>query len=240
MQYTDDRYHLRVQIEARQCTIPQDELTRMERTLDALGAEVEDLPASDLSITVIHHPRSQDFHVEARLQVPGRSLRTGDTDAYLDSAFARCTRKLVQKVRDYKANPDRQAIERTIRGINLNQEVAAPEGTDMGPLGEAVAAGDYRTFRNLLIHYEDWIRRRVGRWVQRYPQAEALLGNGLSLGDLVEEVYLNAFERYRQRPTEVPFHLWLEQLLDPSLQALLRNPGEESMNASFARSLRDL
>jgi ribosome-associated translation inhibitor RaiA len=240
MQYTDDRHHLRVQIEAKQCNIPQDELTRMERTLSSLGEEVEDFPTSDLSITVIRHPRSQDFHVEAKLQVPGRSLRTGDTDIYLDSAFDRCTRKLVQKVRDYKAHPDWQAIEQARKEINRNQDVAAPGGTDMGPLGEAVAAGDYQLFRNLLINYESWIRRRVGRWIERYPKAQALVGNGLSVGDLVEEVYLNAFEHYRQRPTEVPFHQWLEQLLDPSLQAMLRHPGEESMNASFARSLRDL
>jgi ribosome-associated translation inhibitor RaiA len=240
MQYSDDRHHLRVQIEAKQCNIPHDQLTRMERTLDSLGEEVEDFPASDLSITVVRHPRSQDFHVEAKLKVPGRSLRTGDTDTYLDSAFDRCTRKLVQKVRDYKANPDRQAIEQARKGINLNQEVAAPEGTDMGPLGEAIAAGDYQVFRNLLISYEDWIRRRVGRWIARYPEAQAQVGNGLLIGDLVEEVYLNAFERYRERPTEVPFHQWLDQLLDPSLQAMLRKPGEEQMNASFARSLREL
>jgi hypothetical protein len=58
------------------------------------------------------------------------------------------------------------------------------------------------------------------------------------LGDLVEEVYLNAFERFAERPTDVPLSGWLEGLIDPSLKALLRHPDEEHENASLARTVR--
>ena len=61
----------------------------------------------------------------------------------------------------------------------------------------------------------------------------------LAIGDVVEAVYLNAFEGYARRPTEVPFHEWLDSLIDPSLKTVMRHPDEEKENASFARTVRD-
>ncbi len=239
MQYSDDRFHLRVTFDAKQCEIPRDELVRMQNSLAPLGEEVHDFPASDLAIRIIHHPRSNVYHVESRLRLPGQTLFTGDQDTYLDSAFQRCVRKLIQKVRTYKEHPDAQAEALAARLTAHGRNVVAPQDPGDGPLGNAVRAGDYRAFRSALYDYEEWLRKRVGRWIQRYPQAEARIGNGLKLGDLVEEVYLNAFEGYAQRPTEVPFNDWLDSLIDPSLKMLLRRPDEERENASMVRSLRE-
>jgi len=119
------------------------------------------------------------------------------------------------------------------------REIVPPADADTGVLGEAVHAGDYRAFRIALAGYEEWLRKRVGRWLQRFPEAEARIGRGLAIGDVVEEVYLNAFERYRQRPVDVPFHRWLDDLIDPSLKVLLRHPEEERENVSLARTLRE-
>jgi len=118
--------------------------------------------------------------------------------------------------------------------------VVAPEDPEAGPLAEAVRRGDYRAFRTALAGYEEWLGKRGGGWGQRYPEAQAQIGRGLLLGDLVEEVYLNAFERFAQRPTDVRLSEWLEDLLDPSLKALLRHPDEESDNASLARTVRQV
>src|SRR5205085_9646825 len=98
MQYSDDRYHLRVEIQQKGCNIPQDELTRIQQSLQPLGEAVQDFPSSELTINVICHPRSQAYHVEARLKVPGKTHFSSDEDAYLDTAFQRCLRKLVQLV----------------------------------------------------------------------------------------------------------------------------------------------
>src|SRR5207249_7017798 len=118
------------------------------------------------------------------------------------------------------------------------REVIAPADADSGVLGEAVRSGNYRTFRMALTGCEEWLRKRAGRWIQRYPEAEARVGRGLAIGDLVEAVYLNAFERYAHRPTAVPLHEWLDSLIDPALKTLMRHPDEERENASFARSTR--
>jgi hypothetical protein len=240
MHYNDDRYRLNVEFDARDFTLPADELTRMQRSLDPVGEAVRDYPRADLQVLAIRHPRSASYHVEARLKVPGATLLTGDHDTYLDSAFQRCVRKLVHKVEEHKSHPDRRAAEAADRRAALDSEVVVPEPPEPGPLGRAVAAGDYQGFRDALLGYEDWLRRRVGRWVQRYPAAQARVGNGLLIGDLVEEVYLNAFERYGQRPREVPFSNWLDGLIDPSLREMLRHPDEEHENASLVRTLRDL
>jgi hypothetical protein len=118
-------------------------------------------------------------------------------------------------------------------------EIVAPADRDTGVLAKAVHAGDYKAFRTALSGYEEWLRKRVGRWLQRYPEAEGRIGRGLAIGDVVEEVYLHAYEHYGQRPVEVPFHQWLEGLIDPSWKVLLRHPEEETENTSLARTLRE-
>src|SRR5437899_3875405 len=78
MQYSDDRFHWRVAFDTKQCEIPRDELVRMQHSLAPLGEEVCNYSASDLAIRIIHHPRSNMYHVEARLRLPGQALFTGD------------------------------------------------------------------------------------------------------------------------------------------------------------------
>ena len=87
--------------------------------------------------------------------------------------------------------------------------------------------------------FEDPLRKRIGRWIQRYPVIESQLGSAVQISDIVEEVFLNAFEEFLQRPEEVPPGIWLEKLIDPSVQALIHSPDEEIANISFAQSLRE-
>src|SRR5262249_2830932 len=135
MQYSDDRYRLRVAFQPKGCSVPQDELTRMQRSLDGLGEAVRDFSGSELTINLIHHPRSAAYHVEARLRLPGRTLFSGDEDAYLDSAFQRCLRKLVQHVEGYKENPDTQAEEQARRRAALDRNILASQDPGDGALG---------------------------------------------------------------------------------------------------------
>jgi len=55
----------------------------------------------------------------------------------------------------------------------------------------------------------------------------------LLIGDLVEEVYLNAFERFAQRSAEVSLSDWLEALIDPSLKLLLRHPRRSARTSTW-------
>ena len=231
--------HLRLTIQPKGWNIPPDERTRLQTSLAALADAVRDFPDPALWIGVIYHPHSQVFHVEFKLKLPGRTIMAGEEDPYLDTALQRCVRKVIRKAEAYKEHPDREAVAAARRRGALNQELVAPEDPDAGRLGKAAEAGDYRAFRIALAGYEEWLRKRVGRLVQRRPEAQARLGRDLLLGDLVEEVYLKAFEQFTRRPTAVRFSEWLDGLIDPSIRSMMRYPEEEREAASMARTVRE-
>ncbi len=97
---------------------------------------------------------------------------------------------------------------------------------------------DYAAFRTATFAYEEPLRKRAGRWVERYPRAEAQIGNKLEMADVVEEVFLDAFEQYDRRPKGVRFGEWLEGLIDPAVKELLAHPDEELENIALARTAR--
>ena len=84
--------------------------------------------------------------------------------------------------------------------------------------------------------FEGSLRARVGRWIQRNPEIESRLDEDFRIDDLVEEVFLTGFERFSARSHDVPPGQWLEQLIDPSVQAILQSPDEEYANISVIRS----
>src|SRR5262245_15459858 len=135
MHYTDEQNHLHVELEAKECEIPTNEQARMQKLLQPLGEAVHDFPASDLGITAIYHPRSDTYHVEAKLRLPGQTLFTGGRAVYLDSAFQHCVRKLLRKVEAYEAYPDRRAAEGGWRQLAQDRKVVAPAEPDGGLLG---------------------------------------------------------------------------------------------------------
>src|SRR6185437_8397791 len=68
---------------------------------------VEDLPLSDLYVTIFHHPRGEpEYQVRTALILPGKTLFSGDTDASLHPAFEKCVANLVQQVTAYKRTQD--------------------------------------------------------------------------------------------------------------------------------------
>lgn len=239
MRYTDDRFHMQVEFNADGTDVPDDQMVRMQQALEPLGERVAEFPESQLWLKLIFHSRSLTHHVQAKLKVPGRTIITGAYDAFLDTAFQHCVQRLIRRVDAYAENPDEEALSAAEARAQAEERVIAPGDADTGPLAEAVRNGDYKAFRLGLSNYEEWLRRRAGRWIQRYDEAQARLGHDLRIGDLVEEVYLTAFETFPDRPTHLRFHEWLDSLLDPALRELLENP-DESEAASFARTVREM
>jgi hypothetical protein len=237
MRHTEQRGVLHIELETKECNLPFDELTRLQEPLDRVAEEVRNLP-SDLKVSIVHHPSSDRFHVAADLRLPRRSIFTGDWDPYLDTAAQRCLRKLIRKIEAYQHEPNQKGDRIAERVEESRQEIVAPDDPETGPLAAAARDQDYQRFRQLLAGHDDWLRLRVGRWLQRYPVMNAQVGDRLAIGDLVEEVFLNAFEEYDERPNHQPLSDWLEELIDPSLRALWASGEDETENISFVRSLR--
>jgi hypothetical protein len=240
MEFVIDRSALHVEIIERDCDIPTDERTRMQEAIERIATAVEGLAPADLRITVIFHDTRPAYHAEAKLKLPGCTIKTGDWDPLLDVAFQRSMRKLLHKIETYREQPDENAVALAQeRAADLEPRLGHQEPQE-GPVGEAARAGDYRKFRRMLADYEDWLRDRAGRWVQRYPDLNAEIDRGLTINDIVEETYLNAFEHYDERPGVKPLRDWLDDWIDPSLQALVEHPDETRQNASFARTVSEM
>jgi hypothetical protein len=110
---------------------------------------------------------------------------------------------------------------------------------DPAALQQAIGAGDYRAFRMALFGYEEPVRKRVGRWIERFPEMQSQLNHHITVADIVEEVFLYAFDGFDHRPREIRFGDWLEHLIDPSVKALLLHPDEEKENIRFAQTITE-
>jgi hypothetical protein len=240
MRYSDESYNLRVEIDAKQFELSPEDAQRLHDGLSTLGKLVEDLPVSDLYVTIFHHPRGgTEYQVKTALVLPAKTLFSSDADASFHPAFVRCVTNLVQQVAAYKqARANADQLDKHVKGTY--QEVVPSREPDPERVEAAVRAGDYVQFRKATLPFEESLRKRVGRWVGRYPEVQEKVGTDLAIADVVEAVFLNAFEAYDRRPRDVRFGRWLEDLIDGSLKGLLQNPDEELENISFARTLRDL
>jgi ribosome-associated translation inhibitor RaiA len=230
---------LRIELDTKNCTVGKAQVAKMEGGLTPLRDVVRDFPVKDLYVTVFHFPRSGQFHVKTSLVLTGKTLFTGEKHELMYAAFERCIRKLVKKVEAYKQNLG-GTPERDKHREGTRHEVLPAQEADPGLLEGAVSSGDYAAFRRATYLYEEPLRNRVGRWVQRYPEVDAAIGDGLQLDDIVEEVFLTAFDQFEQRPRALPLGDWLENLIDPSLKALVQHPDDELENVRFARAASEI
>lgn len=231
-----EEYHLEAEIETKECRIAEDERLRIQPSLERLGKAVSEFPESKLCLTIVHHPRSNLYHARAKLKVPGQTIISGEHNPLLSEATIRCLEKVLRRVETYKASPDTEALNQAQRRAELANQIIAPTDSDTGKLGEAVKAGDYHAFRRALLSQEEPLRMRVGRWVQRYPAIQDEVGRTFEIADLVEEVFLLAFEQYCHRPTHLRMQEWLDSLIDPAVKTFWSAP-DERVAASFAQSL---
>jgi ribosome-associated translation inhibitor RaiA len=228
-------HNMRIQFDAHHCQLTPAEVDKMLAGLAALGEQVKNFPISDLHVLVERNHRNNDYSVKTSLRLTGETLVSSDHDVGAHPAFERCVNNLVEGVRAYK---DRlgNLEERQKQQKGTRQALQPTEGPDLEALGSAVADGDYARFRTAAYGYEGPLRLRVGRWAQRYPEVDAQIDKALKIADIVEEVFLQAFEGYEHRPKDVRFGEWLDELIDPAIKALKRKGDEELENISLARS----
>lgn len=232
---TDARNVMRVIFDSHHCTLTDAETEKMREGIDSLARKVENFPLSDVRILVERNERSNDFSVKVTLILDGATLVTNDHDTAMHAAFERCLDALTENIQAYKARLS-QVPERQKQQKGTHQDLEPTVNPDPEVLENAHLTGDYGAFRMALVGYEEPIRKRMGRWVERYPDMNAQIGKGLEIADLVEEVYLTAFEEYGHRPPGIRLGEWLDSLIDPAIRNVQARPDEELENISLARS----
>lgn len=216
---------LTVRFHSKDYEIPAPVLAKMESGLDTLRKAVSRFPLADLHVHIRRHPSRKDFHVTATLHLPGEALFTGERDPHPHPAFKRCLRKLTAKLRAYEERMNRKpAREKMVQGTQ--HDVYPAYEPDVQEVEVAVRTGDYPAFRQATSAYRGAIERRIGQWVQRYPKVEARLGRDLLISQMVEEVFLLAFERFPGRPHD-RLGNWLEGLIDDAIGMLVLHPSDE-------------
>jgi len=235
MHNLQEKAGLRVQVDTRHCQLRPAELDRLHDDVDGIARQVEKFPLSDLHIQVDYNNRSNDYSVKTTLILDGATLVASDHDLVMHAAFLRCLDSLSENIRAYKDRlgnvPERQRLEKgTTQGVQPGPE---PNAT---ALESAVGDGDYAGFRMAIIGYEEPLRKRAGRWVERYPDVDAQIGRRLEMADIVEEVFLTAFDQFERRPRHLRLGEWLESLIDPAIRTLQSKGEEELENINLARS----
>jgi ribosome-associated translation inhibitor RaiA len=238
MKNSNGKPELRIRIDTHQCRLADAVLTKMRSDLDSLARQVAGFPISDVQVLIEHNARSNDYSVKTSLILPGSTLVANGHDPAVHVAFQNCLQSLEENVRGYKDRLDRTA-ERQKQEKGTHHDLLPTVDPDPAELEAAIAADDYAAFRTATFGYEEAVRQRAGRWIERYPDFAAQLGKGLEVDDVIEAVFLDAFEAYTHRPREVRFGDWLDSLIDPAIRALRLHRDEELENIRLVRTARE-
>jgi len=227
---------LQVKIDTHHCRLSSQEMTKFQDGLAALRRTTENFPVADLHVLVSFRTRNNEYSVKTSLILPGATLVASDHDVMALAAAERCVDNLMRKLKDYKDRlgnvPERQKAEKGTR-----RELQPTADPDPAAIESAIQTGDYAAFRDITQGYEEPVRQHVGRWVGRDPAADAAIGTRFTIADVVEEVFLTAFETFDDRPQGLRFGDWVDSLIDPAVKQLLRHP-EELESVSLARTLQ--
>jgi hypothetical protein len=241
MPYPDESYNLRIDLDTKGFEPSDVELEQIRSDLDNISEEVKGFPVSDLYITIYHNPaRGESFTAKLALLLrPGKTLATSHNADHLLPAYEGAVRKLERKLTNYKEVLGHEPEWSKYRD-HTRYDVEPDVLPNLETLQDAADRGDYTAFRRELLGFEESVRKRIGRWVQRFPEVEVMVDDTLLLSDVVEEVFLNAFDQFGARPRDVTLGAWLEELIDPSLKELLAHPDEEDEAISYARTLNEM
>lgn len=224
----------RIEIDTGNYPLRNGEREKMDRDLDTLRRAIQEFPVSELKIEItVLNPGT--VRIATSLRLANRTLFAADADSLLHPAWDRSVRRLLQKVTAYKEKlSNKPTYTKEQEGTFHQIHPSMPP--DMDAVKNALEEQDYAAFREAMSVYDESVEKRAGRWIQRYPAAMELLGTDLTISEVVEEVFLNAFERFDHRPAQM-LGDWLEELIDESIRLLLSSE-EERENLRMIQSAR--
>jgi len=238
MTHSDQSYNLLVDLDMKHCQLPAAEIAKMETMLSPLRDLVQAFPVSKLHVLVSYRPRTTDYVVRTSLILSGDTLVSSDHHAQAHAAFEHCIDNLVRELQRYKDRLGNVA-ERAKQEEGTHHALVPTLPPDGAALEAAAENGDYAAFRVAASGYDEPVRAQVGRWVERYPEVAARIGQGLTIDDIVEDVFLTAFEDYPQRPQEIRFGDWLGRYIDSAIKAMAADLDAEMENVAMARLARE-
>lgn len=234
MTFSDQSYNLLVDLDMKHGQLPPHELNKMETMLSPLNDLVRNFPVSKLHVLISHRRRTSDYLVRTSLILPGDTLVSSDHQPLAHTAFEHCIHNLVREVRRYKDQLG-AVPEQAKHTEGTHHELIPTLPPDAEAVEAAVQSGDYAAFRLATTGYDGPVTALVGRWIERYPVVAAHLGRDLHISDVVEDVFLIAFEEYEYRSKEIRFGEWLGRHIDTAIKAMANHPEDELRNINMVR-----
>lgn len=226
---------LNVRFDVHEFTLSEAERARMIENLQSLGRHAAGFPVADLHVHLEFNRPSRRYSVKLALILPGTTLAVTEQGEQAYPAFDLALAVLHDRLTAYKGSLDRlPERQRDEKGTAMKVEPTG--GLDTEKMAEAARERDYAAFRVASLPYEETLRKRIGRLIERYPGLAAQIGRGLEINDILEGVFLSAMEQYESRPLGIRFGDWLEGLIDPVAKAVLHDRDKELENINLART----
>ena len=210
------------------------EVAAIETEIARLKPIIADFPTKILHVNIEYNRTSNDYEVKLALVLPGQTFATGRVTEAWEVGLESSVQNLIRRVAHYKSTMSGE-MEHAHAAAGTAMEITPDWQIDGEAVRKAIEADDYPAFRSQMMAIEPRLRERIGRWVQRYPVVQMMIGDRITIADLVEEVFLHAFDQYDQWHSEMFFGQWLETLIDPVVRAVARDPKGEVEAISFQR-----
>ena len=199
---------------------------------------VEEFPTQILHVNLEYNQNSEEYETRLALVLPGQTFATGRTSPSWTEGLEIAMQKMIRRVEHYKQ--DLEGIkERSHLAAGTDQLVEPSWQIDGQKVRQAVANGNFAAFRSEMYAIDGSLRDRIGRWVQRYPRVDALIGDRILLADIVEDVLMTAFDDFDKWNPEMTFGQWLETLIDPVVKQFARDPDGELEAIAYQRTWMD-
>jgi ribosome-associated translation inhibitor RaiA len=237
MTFSDQSYNLLVNLDMKHCDLPAYVLNKMETMLSPMNDMVRNFPVSKLHILISYRHRTADYVVRTSLILPGDTLVSSDYHDQAPTAFEHCIDNLVRELQRYKDQLG-AVPEKTKQREGPHHELNPTIPPDAEAIEAAVESRGFAAFRTATSGYEEPVTALVGRWVERYPNVAARLGRDLHISEIVEDVFLIAFEGYEYRPRDIRFGEWLGRHIDTAIKSMANHPDAELENVNMARLAR--
>lgn len=180
----------------------------IERCWDRVRPGVEAKLQSDreqpaeLGLSVIHRDGRPEWHVQAALHLPTRTLVAESDANEVGSALENVVAGLAGQVETVESRST--IVERRRQGLHAIVPILAQ--------CRSVGRGD--AFFSFLRPLMGTLRTHIRRELDVLETEEILSGGDVALADVTDETMMRAWDAFDDRPSGMPLDLWLLQLVD--------------------------
>jgi RNA polymerase sigma factor (sigma-70 family) len=187
---------------------------RLEKLLAPYPEDVR-----EIRLTISHHehdPRHELYEARGVVILPTGTLAVEATDDDPQVVVDRIVDTLVAEIRRHKEKVRKDCV---YKRRNRNREDLSAAGPRLQQHREAGNRDDF--FRRLRPHL-GFLRDYARREIRMLEQDGTLHRGELTVDDLLDQVVILAYERFKDRPRKVSLDLWLTDLVDDALEQWIK------------------